>query len=88
MAVLSRAACASDKIGELIHHVVSFVTQVLARMELADPWVHAVLLAAGATRDGGGASGPLLQVPCAENADILSSSYPGFHKRGCTDLCN
>lgn len=36
-------------------------SRVLARMELADPWVHAVLLAAGATRDGGGASGPLLQ---------------------------
>lgn len=31
-------------------------------MDLADPWAHAVLLAAGTTGDGGGASGPLLQV--------------------------
>lgn len=40
------------------------VGEVLARVDPADPWAHAVLLAAGTTRDGAGASGPLLQVLC------------------------
>lgn len=37
------------------------MAQVLARVDLVDPWAQSVLLAAGTARDGG-ASGPLLQV--------------------------
>jgi hypothetical protein len=37
------------------------MAQVLARVDLANPWAQSVLLAAGTARDGG-AGGPLLQV--------------------------
>lgn len=37
------------------------MAQVLAHVDLADPWAQSVLLAAGTARDGG-AGGPLLQV--------------------------